>query len=242
MKSIKKFACSAVLTALVVVPSVANAVTFTGTGYGEWQSPTTHPGSVYNINNSDHGDKARVTWGAGCWWGCTPTRSTMTFDGVGSDGEGGWSTSDSTPFLIGNLAYYNGRDRVGTGIEGVDLFVSLGIDSPLSGSFDDVFAVGITNTLNAPGGTDDIIAINNNIPDISVFWYNGVQYTLTLLGFSVNGGSTFQNQFSVAEATAMYAGLYAQITAASDIPEPTTLVLLGAGLLGAYRVRRKVNA
>ena len=72
------------------------------------------------------------------------------------------------------------------------------------------------------------------------FTYEGEDYYFSLLGFSQDGGLTFDAEYSTVENQANTAVLYGKITE-TPIPEPITLLLLGLGLVGVAGVRRKLK-
>ena len=64
-------------------------------------------------------------------------------------------------------------------------------------------------------------------------------YFFNLLGFSVDGGVTFQSVFSSPEGGHNSALLYGQLTTEPVVPEPASLLLLGGALTAvATRLRR----
>jgi hypothetical protein len=67
-----------------------------------------------------------------------------------------------------------------------------------------------------------------------------VDYTLQILGFSTDGGSTITTEFISQEDNDNSADLYARLRAQSDVPAPGALSLFAIGLAGlAARRRRK---
>lgn len=88
---------------------------------------------------------------------------------------------------------------------------------------------------------DDIVAIVNNTPLSDVFTVDGVQYTLTVLGFQV--GNTQFSQFYTQENKTNNAVLKAMITAVNvPVPEPGTYMLLLSFLLLAFAIKRRSHA
>lgn|GEM_PF-3022557 len=120
----------AVLLACLMSMS-ANATVFSGTASGEWDNVvSTNASDVYSVNNNDVGGTARFNWGVPA--NPTPFDNQFEFDGIGSDGDPGWTTNSETPFLVGLFTYRNGSTFNSSGIDGVELKVTLNITSPLA--------------------------------------------------------------------------------------------------------------
>jgi hypothetical protein len=92
------------------------------------------------------------------------------------------------------------------------------------------------NTGTSPAD-DDIVTITTPLVNIPIVVGTDVYY-FNLLGFSTNGGGTFDSVFQSPEGSSNTATLYGQLTS-DPVPEPGVLTLLGVGLmLAARRLRR----
>lgn len=231
--------------------SKAEAVIFTGTAVGEWTNVISVPGNVFSVANNDLGALATFNWGSTSCTGCTPYDNRFRFDGIGSDGDPAFSVASEDPFLIGNFEYRNGSTSQSSsiGINGIDLEVTMNLLTPLALSESFTFDFSITNTVNSTGNPvldGDIVTVTSSFSD-TTFFYDGIEYTLQLLGFSSDGGTTIRTDFSSPEgngANPATAGVYARITSEipppqNTIPEPATLLLMAGGLGGLMKFRRK---
>jgi hypothetical protein len=92
--------------------------------------------------------------------------------------------------------------------------------------------------ININGCADSVTVTSNNTSE--TFTVNGVQYTLDILGFSQDGGSTITNQFLTIENEDNTAGLFADVRAATQqVPEPGSLALVGLAMLGVVGFLRR---
>ena len=160
-----------------------------------------------------------------------------------------------TQFLIGTFVHHN-NPITGNSITGATLDISLNLTFGATNVIEDfVYNFQHVETPNstpcqfsiADGAhnivpCDDRVSILNSIPN-QTFTVGGKTYTLDLIGFSQNGGTTVSNQFFTEEGVDNTAGLYGKITTdfTSPVPEPTSVVLLftvlAAGGLKAAKSR-----
>ncbi len=233
MKKILMFLCTFLM--LFGMIGTANALTFTGSTYGEWSNVvSTDPEDVYSINNDDTSGFATFNWGIPA---TTDFDNQFTFDGAG------WTIDGESVFKVGDFIYRNGSTWNSSGIDGVSLDISLYIASPMINTSGFNFDFSIINTPNITGNnvTDgDIVTTINPFSD-TTFMYNGIDYTLELIGFSSDLGVTIQNDFSSPERTTASAGIYARITSEipNPVPEPATIFLMGLGLFSIVGIRRR---
>jgi hypothetical protein len=214
------------------------ALPFTGSVLGEWTDiVSTDVLDISSIDNDDADGPSVFNWGMPA---TTDFDNQFSFDGYSfSDVE------ESTPFSIGSFSYRNGSTYFSSGIEGVDLSLELEFSDPEITARTFNFGFMITNTINSTGDAvldGDIVSVTNTYTP-TTFNYSGIEYTLNLLGFSSDEGTTIRTDFSSAEGAVQEAQLYAQITSdIQSIPEPGIFSLLALGLLtlgGTALTRRK---
>jgi len=147
------------------------------------------------------------------------------------------------------VPYFNGSTISGTTASTIDLSVSIELTSPFDTSQD--FTYNLTFNMTPNSGTAQQNADYLYLPTeqtLDVFLYNNVSYTLEFLGFGSldnNGFVTSVDQFHVLEGESSSAQLFGKFTAStlvSSTPEPTTMLLLGFGLLGIAGISRKKTA
>lgn len=162
-------------------------------------------------------------------------------------------------FLLGTFTHLNNIISAGTSITSIQLALSAGVsvdgNSATTSNFVFNFAHNETDnqasdcsngdgttTANGLGvhvnGCADIISVMSADTTDS-FTIDGVQYTLSITGFSTDGGLTIVDSFLTTEAANNNAQLFGAITAVVNVPEPASLALIGVGLLGFAAMRRR---
>lgn len=158
-----------------------------------------------------------------------------------------------TVFVLGDFTHLNEPIPIGSGITSVNYDLSFstnGTPSSLMTSL--MFSHNETRNASNPcdGGTGanwvgdnsmgcaDIVTVTSaslNSP-IDV---GGEIYFFNLLGFSSDGGTSFQTQFVSPEKGNNTARLYGIVGLPQQVPEPSTLFLLGTGLAVVSIKRRR---
>ncbi|MFB2839776.1 choice-of-anchor K domain-containing protein [Floridanema evergladense] len=223
-------------TVLFTLASQAQAITFSGRSSGEWGMPTNPSGSTV-ISSQNGGTNNRLSWGRtdNCGGSCTPFNNYVQYDNVSFNAE------VNALFNIGNFSYRNGS--VWDAFDGdFPLSLSLFLINPFSSTRNFNF---LFNILNTPNTTENPVLDGDRLRFSTAglssesFNYDGVDYTLELVGFSTDGGRTIVNEFNSPEGSIASASLYGKITAIipptqQSVPEPaSTLGLLALGVLGA---------
>ena len=176
-------------------------------------------------------------------WGEPATnegRSGYRFDGAAPPS---LSVEAGVEFTLGEFTHFNFPIIAGGAIESVQLDImvdlSLGGSSFFEGPFTFLFAHDETpNT--SEGCCNDIVDISNLMSTDS-FILDGIIYTLAITGFKV--GDVVTTSFSTIEGqenTAELRGVFR--TASVSVPVPTSVLLLGLGLLVMFNLSSRKGA
>lgn len=212
------------------------AINFVGQASGEWGLPNTvsNPNAVINISSRDGGTNNRLTWGTP---GTGGLNNFVQFNGIN------FNTNTNSIFNLGELFYRNGSTLIDTNFDGdFPLNLSLSLTLPFDNTESFAFLFNIFNTPNATGNPvldGDILRFTTAGNTNHSFNYQGIEYTLKLMGFSTDGGKTILNEFNSPERSTAKASLYGKITFAPppvSIPEPSGIV--GLSVLSIYLLTR----
>jgi len=234
------------ISVLFITCSYAHAISlFEGSAFGEFNNPNAGYWDYTDINNNDLGGASVFNWGVtarywgkrcGNWFGCV-NHSNFSFDGVGSDrGEAGFSVDANQAFSLGEFTYTNEATYYSRNVTGVDFSIGLNIDG--AGFTDFSYTMEILNTPNNSSDPADYAAFTNGVAMQSVF-LNGSEYELEILGFSRDGGITFESHTWANEHSRTKADIYARFNTVSAVPVPGAVWLFGSGIIAFASLMRK---
>ena len=238
-----KSAAAAAVLMVGLAPSLASAASITITN----TTPTW--GSVVggdNVNTGRSGSGNNSVYQV--FWGDPASFAGQSGLGFNPANPPSGTYATDTTFLLGTLYHYNEPIYGAASSAQLNLATTVAGAVPTSQTFayrfdiDETPNVGRASACPYPSTTacsDKITFVN--LDTSNAFSINGSPYTIQLLGFSTDGGKTVSTSFISQEDQTNSAGLYARITApaATAVPEPASLLLLGAPLLAFGLLRRQ---
>jgi len=213
---------------------------------------------TFALANNDAGAMAEVSWGTATWKS-GGLQNSFVFNGNASDSFNSGiygATTLNNLFSIGAFDYHNAQTtkdniaavnfrvdmsidgfmQMNTGILGSSyLEFTMSIDntndsSDSLASADSVWVSAVNVGMTMPDGTPVLMPYDFTTGmDMLI---GGNYYNFMLMGFSRDGGSTFESQATALENTTVNAEIFAMISPLTAVPVPAAFWLFGSGLMG----------
>jgi hypothetical protein len=241
MSQQKFLALALMVSVAVMIPSLANALQLSSV-VGTWDNVQGGVNINYpsGISNPEYDGRPenQVRWGTPVSGGIPDGQSGLGFTGVAPPPSDTFLVEEA--FETGMLRHFN--NPIYDPATAVDLTITMAFIDPTGLTTITDFTFAINETPNEPGppDSDDIISFPEEYAD-ETYDIGGTLYTLKLLGFG-DSPSVLEDHFRSPEGDTNDTLLWAEITEdIPPIPEPTTIVLMGFGLLGVlgYVIRQR---
>ncbi|VAX07313.1 hypothetical protein MNBD_GAMMA25-2629 [hydrothermal vent metagenome] len=226
-----KFVSYAGMSALILLGNMnlAQAISYSVVGSFENQG-FSDPYSLSYLFNNDSADLAEFGWGVNL---ASYESSRFQFDGVNADAE--LPLDSSLLINLGSFTYTNLETVLVGDVVTVDLGLAVNVFG--AGQTKLTYALEVNNTDNVAAGSDSMRVINS--PENVIFTVDGSDYELLMLGFSIDGGNSFESNFNLAEGASLNMGIYVQLDRVSAVPVPAAVWLFGSALLGLAGIARR---
>lgn len=205
----------------------AQAATFSGYAYGGFTNPVAGYGDYIYLDNNDLGYYSRAA--SVFNWGVSNYRrkgSQFRFDGSSSDSyEADFSVTDGMAFSLGDFTYINRATYYSDHVTSVDFDLNVNLSGIGWSSFG--YSLDIENTPNGSTNEADFVMLSG-LADNVFLEYQGQSYVFEILGFSRDGGQSFEDYTFAAENSYTTAEIYGRIQA---VPVPAAVWLFASGLL-----------
>jgi hypothetical protein len=229
-------ATAGLLTLSIVFASNAYAVALTVNMIsGEWTDV------VGGLDVTNNGPQSNPTAAQLRWGGIIPTNPLSAQSGYDflSAAPVAFDVNTGDLFAIGTFTHFNNPISSGSGILSANLRVfadvgGVGNVGPFTFFFDHTETPNDCDT--SPSCSDDIVTISNLTT--SAFFESGDElYTLSIAGFSTDGGNTIGNIFSSPEGQFNTATLYGAFV--RPVPLPPAVLLFLSGLAALFMMAKR---